>query len=397
VNRFQQAIVRKIVRALLILAVASTVQPAQPQTNSTSGSKSTFSRRSLPLTKFYDTPIPFPADKPGNLIRLQEFDAYDLPLHVLAVRILYHSSSATGQDVAVSGVVLYPDSKPPAGGFPVLAWAHALNGVARQCAPSLARNLQSGPALAMFVNLGYAVVLTDYAGLGSNSRNAFSDLPSNATDLINSVPAARAAVPQLGSRWMAVGSGYGGSVVVEAAEIEHDLRDSGYLGGVAISGLEESFDAAGTAVPGPPLFLTYGIKTVYREFNEKDVLTEKALALYSRVEQSCAEPGGPSPVSAEMLKPNWASNNFVKMFFSRNTLGEKPAQGPILVIDPGLPKAKTIQAINRLCQQGDRVDLARYAQSDPASVFGDSVRDQIAWIQARFAGRPAATSCPAHP
>ena len=329
-------------------------------------------------------------------MRSQEFDAYDLPLHVLAVRILYHSRAATGQDVAVSGVVLYPDSKPPSGGFPVLAWAHALNGVARQCAPSLARNLQSGPAFAMFVNLGYAVVLTDYAGLGSSSRNAFSDLPSNATDLINSVPAARAAAPQLSSRWMAVGSGYGGSVVLETAEIEHELRDSGYLGGVAISGLEDSIDASGAALPGPALFLTYGIKTVYPEFSEKDVLTEKALALYPQVEESCSEPGGSNAASGEMLKPNWLGNNFVKMFFSRNTLGEKPAQAPILVIDPGLPKAKTIQAVNRLCRQGDQVDLERYAQSDPASVFGDSVRDQIAWIQARFAGRPAATTC-SHP
>jgi dipeptidyl aminopeptidase/acylaminoacyl peptidase len=131
-----------------------------------------FSGRALPLTKFYDTPNPLPAGKPGELVRAQEFDAYDLPLHVLAVRFLYHSRSATGEDAAVSGVVLYPDAKPPAGGWPVLVWAHAPDGVARQCAPSLTRNLVYGPALSMYVNLGYAVVLTDYTGLGTRFRNA---------------------------------------------------------------------------------------------------------------------------------------------------------------------------------------------------------------------------------
>ena len=87
----------------------------------------------------------------------------------------------------------------------MIAWAHDLTGVARQCAPSLARNLQHGTFLAMYVNMGYAVVATDYTGLGSNFGNAFADTPSNALDVIYSIPAARRALPQLGSRWIAMG------------------------------------------------------------------------------------------------------------------------------------------------------------------------------------------------
>jgi hypothetical protein len=87
----------------------------------------------------------------------------------------------------------------------VIAWAHGLSGVARQCVPSLARNLQQGPFFSMYVGLGHAVVATDYAGLGTHFRNAFADTPSNAMDVIYSIPAARRAVPQLGSRWIAMG------------------------------------------------------------------------------------------------------------------------------------------------------------------------------------------------
>ena len=53
--------------------------------------------RSLPITKFYDTPYPLPTGKPGELIRSDEFEQYELPFSVSAVRILYHSRSAPGK------------------------------------------------------------------------------------------------------------------------------------------------------------------------------------------------------------------------------------------------------------------------------------------------------------
>jgi hypothetical protein len=35
--------------------------------------------RTLPITKFYDTPDPLPTGKPGELIRSQEFEQYNSP------------------------------------------------------------------------------------------------------------------------------------------------------------------------------------------------------------------------------------------------------------------------------------------------------------------------------
>jgi len=105
-------------------------------------------RSTLPITKFYDTTHPLPAGKAGELIRSEEFEQYELPMSVDAVRILYHSRSAAGEDVAASGVVLIPSGKkPPAGGWPMIAWAHGAAGIARSCAPSLTRNLGHGPFL----------------------------------------------------------------------------------------------------------------------------------------------------------------------------------------------------------------------------------------------------------
>jgi len=359
--------------------------------------------RTLPLTSFYDTPNPLPAGKPAELIRSQPFEGYALPPGVSAVRILYHSRSATAEDVAASGVVLFPEEEtPPAGGWPIIAWAHGSRGVARQCAPSLMRDLDSGSFLSMYVGLGYAVVATDYTGLGTKFRNAFSDMQSNATDVMNSIPAARAAVPQLSHRWVALGTSEGSMAVAALAELENEIRDANYLGGIAISGIVETTDSYQPLAQGPsddtPAFLAYGIKTVYPQFQPGDMLTEKALALYHQVEETCSKAdNGPKVSAAEMLKPHWHDNQYVKQYFARNTLGHKPAYAPLLVIsgetDPALPIPMTAEVIARMCKQGDRIQFEQYPDPTPGLLAGNSVMAQITWIRARFAGALAPANC----
>lgn len=361
-------------------------------------------QRTLPITKFYDTANPLPAGNPGTLIRSQEFDGYELPFSVSAVRILYHSRSASGEDVAASGVVLFPyDKKPPAGGWPVIAWAHGSTSVGRACAPSLMRNIGHGPFLAMYVNLGYAVVATDYTGLGTIFRNAFLDGPSNATDVINSVPAARAAVPQLGTRWIVMGEAEGRLTVVAVAEKESEIRDPDYLGAIAISDLASAQEIYEHSTAGSSSLmlssLAYGIKTVYPQFQATDMLTEKALALYHDLDQTCSEARAtPNSSPSQMVKPGWESNTFVRQYFERNDPGRTRAYGPILVVSSATTAASlatmTGQTISRMCKQGDRVQWERYSDLDPGTVIGDSVRDQIGWIEGRFAGRPSPTNCP---
>ena len=357
------------------------------------------SAHSFSLSRFYDTPDPLPPGKPGELIRAVPFEMYRLPLGVSAVRILYHSRSANGGDVASSGVVLYPDKKPPAGGWPVIAWAHDERGVARDCAPSLARNLQHGPFLSMYVNEGYAVVASDYTGLGTRFRHAFADAPSNASDIIHAVAAARSAVHQLGQRWVAMGTGKGAMAVVSVAGLEQDIHDPNYLGSIVISRLEDLQNVLSPrshpSVESALLF-AYGVKTVFPEFNMNGILTDSALALYDQIDTSCNLTGvrnGGDATTA--LKPNWESDVFVKRYFERNNPGSQPGKAALLVLtsqdDPS--GRTTTEIVNRLCLQGNRVQLEKYAEADPGRVIGDSVRDQMAWIQGRLHGLQAPSNC----
>jgi hypothetical protein len=361
-------------------------------------------QRTLPITRFYDTPDPLPEGKPGALIRSQEFDQYEIPYSITAVRILYHSRSADGKDVAASGVVLFPyDKKPPSGGWPIIAWAHGSTGIARACAPSLMRNIGYGPFLSMYVNLGYAVVATDYAGLGTRFRNAFLDGPSNATDVINSIAAARAAVPRLSARWIAMGKAEGGLTVVAVADKENEIRDPGYLGAIAISDLASEREIYADLARGSSglmlASLAYGLKTVYPQFQETDMLTLKGRALYHEIEQDCSEARTAPELSPDQIvKPGWESITFVRQYFDRNDPGQMRAYGPILVISRAAPASNlatvTARTIHGLCRQGNRIQWEQYPDLDPGGVIGDSVRDQIGWIEGRFGGRPAPTNCP---
>jgi len=300
--------------------------------------------------------------------------------------------------VAVSAVVLIPDGKPPAGGWQVIAWAHEFRGAARQCAPSLMKNLGVGPLLAMYANLGYAVVATDYSGLGADSRKPVLDMQSNALDVMYSVPAARAAVKEIGTKWIAVGPFQGALAAVAVAESE--VRDSNYLGSVATSGLADALPVYERFAEGSSnrilLVLASTVKTLYPEFHVSDMLQDKALAAYQRVAQTCGGETEPEFTSG-MLKPGWENNRFVKEFFSRNTPGQKPAHGPLLVIsgevDPAIPAEMSEKTVARMCKQGSRILFLKYPDLDASGVMGASVADQISWIKARFAGHTAPGNC----
>jgi hypothetical protein len=392
----QSAYAMPLTRALLFLLVLASVfscrlTGAQAQD---SGKRADV-LRSFPLTNFYDTPVTLPAGKPGELIRKKEFIGYNLPFSVSAVRFVYRSRSAAGGEVAASGVVLFPEEKAPAGGWPVIAWAHGETGVARDCAPSLTRNLGHGPFLSMYVGLGYAVVATDYTGLGTDFRNAFADVSSNAADVIYSVPAARRAVPELGSRWIAMGTGIGAAAVVGVDEIERDSHDSNYLGSVAIEPLadiRDMYEAGANASAREDLYLIYGVKTLYPQFEVKDVLNEKAMPPYEKVSQNCGEAAAGWTEQA-ILKPNWKSNQFVQEYFDRNRVGLRPASEPLLVIgSEGDVPAKKI--VSLLCQQRDHVQFESYPEESAGNIMGDSVRDQIQWIHERFTNGPVRNNCP---
>jgi alpha-beta hydrolase superfamily lysophospholipase len=258
-----------------------------------------------------------------------------------------------------------------------------------------------------YVMLGYAVVATDYAGLGTDGRHAYLDILSNATDVVNSVPAAHAAFPDLSQKWLVVGHSQGGLASLGVAELEGEIRDPNFLGTVALAGasdLQDSIKAVLKArVPvlnGLIAFWVYGVKTVYPELNLKDVLTNQALSIYNvSVENGCSAASGAFAAlpTKEMLQPDWNDNRYIKQFLARDRPLVQSAFGPLLLVgggdDPLFTESAGLKIFQRLCAAGGRIQRKIYPGLTHDPVVYGSFRDQMDWIGARFAGSPAPSDC----
>lgn len=363
---------------------------------------------SLPISQFYRTQHSITHLAPGSLLGSQQTDVYGLPGGVRALRIAYVSRSAEDKPVLATAVVLLPFGEPPAGGWPIIAWAHGTSGVARDCAPSLMKDVYYGwEGLLEYPMMGYAVVATDYAGLGTPGRHQYMSNAAQAHDVIYSIPAARAAVSALGARWVAVGHSQGGAAVLKVSELEHSLRDPHFLGSVSLAPPTDLYtmwhqhtDSNG-AVAGYLDIIALGIQAADPTFRPEEMLGKAALAGLPEVRnEACVDAAGALFAHAPMnqlLKPGWADVPAVVRFARLNTPETVPAYGPILLLqgtaDHTIPASLTQQAAVKLCRLGDTLQYQTYAGMDHDPLVFASFRDQVKWIAARFAGKPAPTNC----
>src|SRR5699024_1998778 len=100
----------------------------------------------------------------------------------------------------------YPGQKPR-----LLAWAHGTIGVEPSCAPSSSYNFYDYYTWQTLAIAGYAVVATDYTGLGNNyTDHKYVNSVLNGEDTYWSVIAARRAFPNTFTRrWASIGHSQG--------------------------------------------------------------------------------------------------------------------------------------------------------------------------------------------
>jgi pimeloyl-ACP methyl ester carboxylesterase len=361
----------------------------------------------LPQTAFYDPPS-LEGTRPGDLLRKEPFDGYSVPKGASAVRILYHSVKGDGADTTTSGVVLIPAGRPPSGGWPVIAWAHGTSGVARMCAPSLQKDMEYGEeGLMPMVRAGFAVVATDYHGLGTPGPHEYINKSAQARDVIYSVPAAHAAVASLGRRWVVVGHSQGGLAAWSVAEMEATLRDPDYLGAISVAGASdpkailEQMGEPDSSAAFYLVYLAYGIHVHTPAFQASEMLVGKALERYTEVtSKGCWNYAYASFLNdhgGRVLKPGWDRTEGARRFFEANVLGAAPVGGPLLVLaggaDQTVPAALVRATASRACRNGVALAYRSYPGLDHDPTMEKSTPDQLAWIKDRFAGRPFTGNC----
>ncbi|MGV9858393.1 lipase family protein [Gordonia sp. NPDC003425] len=166
-------------------------------------------------------------------------------------RIVYRTVGPGGRPGLSSGAIFLPTTPAPRGGYPVLSWAHGTVGIGNQCAPTIHGPVyreRDNAYLSHWLRLGYAVVASDYYGLGTygvdgTGHHPYGDAHTPGFNVIDMVRAAHSLMPEtISTRWAAIGQSQGGQASVAAAsEAQRYAPDLRFVGSVS-TGLTGYFD-----------------------------------------------------------------------------------------------------------------------------------------------------------
>jgi hypothetical protein len=253
---------------------------------------------------FYTPPHPLPDGVHGDVIWSRALTG-PAALESAASNelVLYRSTAVDGTPIGVSGIVALPAGPAPAGGFPVVSWAHGTVGSADVCAPS--RDTDDAPAhiynrfphvlLDAFIRQGWAVAMTDYEGLGTPGPHPYLLGLSEARGILDMVRAGRALHPELSATCAIVGHSQGGQAALFAGHHRDwtpELRLCG-VAAIAPAAFVKDLLLNGAVLPTAnegfaftPLFLT-GAIAGDPSIDPAQVLTDAAYALWPQAEVRC--------------------------------------------------------------------------------------------------------------
>lgn len=346
---------------------------------------------------------------PGTLISATPMERPDPALRRIGAhewRISYASRSGIDDHpVTVTGAVIVPAGDPPDGGWPVVSFAHGTTGVGDRCAPSRYPSLLGGVTVVLpLVARGYLVTSTDYEGLGSPGPHPYLLPGAAGRDVVDAVRAARALVPAASSRWVSVGVSQGGQAAWAAAELAGTWGAGlGFLGAVAFAPatdlvplLGELSDHLNPVQKGAYLLLLATLKLLHPRLDYDDYLSGAALSAMSALDEACEPAGLGNAPDNDFVPRSRAALEQARQWLADLAVPTRRASGPLLVVqglaDPIIEPAWTTDSVRRACDLGDRVDYLTYPHTGhPAVAEGGD--DAIGWVAARFAGKPAPSTC----
>ncbi|KAI9158167.1 secretory lipase [Paramyrothecium foliicola] len=357
----------------------------------------------------------------GSVLKVEEFtetSAYTIAPSLALSRIVYQWKTLNGTLVPVSAFILWP-YLPRGGGSaaPLVSWGHGTSGIVAECAPSHIRNLWfhfSGPYVLALA--GYAVVATDYAGLGVSHypdgvpiAHQYVSSPAAGNDLLYAAQAAQAAFPdKVSDEFVVMGHSQGGGAAWAAAQQQVELKIPGYVGAIAGSPVTDAVEMA-KVIPGASISLlqvAISIVTLFPDLPLSEILTDAGIAALNLLKevQGCnsvfstllasllTSETPPLLVKEEFLQSYWAQSwsNF-------SSAGRKEYEGPLLVLqgtrDNVTPDVAVSLAVNRTCEEqpGQHLEYVIANGVDHVPIMYATQQIWLDWLDARFAAKN--TSC----
>ncbi|MDH0649803.1 lipase family protein [Pseudomonas sp. GD03858] len=364
------------------------------------------------VSAFYTWSKAIPAT-PGKLLRSEPLDsALSLPNAASAQRILY--TSLDGIDgktpIVVSGALFIPKGKAPAGGWPVASWGHGTVGVADICAPSWAgRSYRDVQYLDRWLAEGYAIVATDYQGLGVPGGHPLLNNRMAAYGILDAAKAVVAGVPGLANKVLIVGQSQGGAGAFAAgayaATYAPDLGVKGSIGtGVIYTIGAKNVGEQDVNKVDPAL--AYGFYTLLAaqqydpSIDPRDFYTDKALPLFEQARSSCLS-ALVSDVVGSGLTPANAKKDYqgdqLKAWLAQVSYPTLKLAQPIFIgtgAEDKTPAASTQVALMQdACKAGSVVQGHLYKGLGHSETVNASLRDSIPFARQVISGQPVTPIC----
>jgi acetyl esterase/lipase len=363
-----------------------------------------------PVEALYDVKPGEIPGKPGSIIRVWPLESGG-PGDSDAFRFLYRSTGLKGEPIPVSGAIFIPSGPTPAGGRNVIAWAHPTSGVAPACAPSL-YPIRAGLIwnLNEMLSQGYVVVATDYPGLGTDGIHPYLIGESEGRAVLDSVRAARHFTNSGASNRFAVwGHSQGGHAALFTGQIAARYAPELELVGVAAAApatyLVELFDDDESTEQDllAMALLSWGR---LENVSPASIVEPAVMSAFNKTARDCLTSIAQFETLEDDEKPLQNEKFFKfdpsktepwKGIMVRNSPGQAPAGAPVFIaqgtadttVDPQVTK----RFAKALCAQGVRVTFVELPGVSHIFVARDSAPTAIRWMNERFKGAPASSSC----
>jgi pimeloyl-ACP methyl ester carboxylesterase len=354
--------------------------------------------------------------KPGTLMRSEPLDTrQSLTNAGRNIRLLYSSTDGLrGKGaVAVSGALYVPMGDPPAGGWPLLAWAHGTVGVADVCAPSWAgRGVRDTTYLNFWLAKGYAVVASDYQGLGTPGGHPYLATTPVAYSILDSVRAAQAGGFGLSRDVVIIGQSQGGGAAFATAGHAPRYAPELRIKGAVATGTpyfspegQVALQAARPRDKVDPL-LAYNffalslLEQMDPAFRPADCLTATALPVAMSITTGCMGQIAQAVNTASLTY----NTTFTRDPAERMLQGYELMGYPTLKIttpvfmgtggkDRDVPPAMQLGLAEDACQAGSLIEAHLYPEADHSGAVNGSTAESSVFIAKAFAGEPIAGNC----
>jgi Secretory lipase len=367
------------------------------------------------LSPFYRWTGALP-EKPGLMLREEGLpDQPEIVAAATARRILYTSTDARWRSgiIPVSGTLYLPKRAAPQGGWPLVAWAHGTLGASDRCAPSWSRHRpRDGEYINNWLEQGFAVVATDYQGLGGPGPHPYLNWGAEGRSVLD---AARAALGhsngQIANTIIITGQSQGSGASLGATRLAPsyapDLNIKASIATGIISAFppadkkpssEQSF--ARSVPPQLTILMMIGGALGDDAIKPDDLVTEVGKPLLQAAREGCNAELAQVVRSNGLTLANSLKDPEIADRLSA-VIDMSPVRMPVPVFlatglaDKSIYPQRQYAAVAALCAAGSHVVWKAYAGVSHNGTVHAAYPDELAFVQAALAGNPMQSNCAA--